>query len=334
MPDELVFSVQASRAVAALPITLAEAGLTERAHLQEWVMAHPAIIGEGVLVITSEFDLFESPAGPERDRLDILGLDRSGRLVLAELKRDLATDTVEMQAIKYAARVSRFTPEVLVSHHAEFLRRRGAALSDQEAMALLVEHVGGELDADLFRQPRIVLIASAFPYRVTSTVVWLNEMGLDMTLVRVQAYRTEQEIVITASQLYPTPTVEDFTIAPVRASTRRQPAGDYPVIPWNHDDLVLFAGVVTNRTVLAAMELCSTRPDEWISLRDIEAAAGSTFGEARAGLAGLSALAKRQFGRSNKPFTDSWAAGGDPNMYYRMESSLAEDWRSIVDAPL
>jgi hypothetical protein len=53
--------------------------------------------------------------------LDVLGLDRSGRLVVAELKRDRAPDTVEMQAIKYAAMASRFTPDVVASQYAAFL---------------------------------------------------------------------------------------------------------------------------------------------------------------------------------------------------------------------
>mgnify|MGYP001405807123 FL=1 len=54
--DELVFRVQDSVAQPARPITLAEAGLRERQHLQEWVLANPEMLGEGVLIITSEFD--------------------------------------------------------------------------------------------------------------------------------------------------------------------------------------------------------------------------------------------------------------------------------------
>ena len=95
------------------PITLAAAGLRERAHLQEWVIANPEILGEGMLVITSEFDRWVSQAGKDPDRLDVLGLETSGRLVVAELKRDTAPESVSLQAINYAARASRFTPELL-----------------------------------------------------------------------------------------------------------------------------------------------------------------------------------------------------------------------------
>lgn len=132
--DELVLTVEGANAIPATPIALSEAGLTERAHLQEWVLAHPEMMGDGILVVTSEFDAWRSASQYERDRLDVLGLDRRGRLVVAELKRDRATDTVEMQAIKYAAMSSRFTPEVVVSHYAEFRRRRGQALSDEDAL--------------------------------------------------------------------------------------------------------------------------------------------------------------------------------------------------------
>ena len=54
--EEVVFSVSGSTAVSASVITLTEAGLREREHLQEWVLAHPEIIGPDVMVVTFEFD--------------------------------------------------------------------------------------------------------------------------------------------------------------------------------------------------------------------------------------------------------------------------------------
>ncbi len=52
------------------------------------------------MVVSSEYDGFESSAGtPIYDRLDVLAIDRSGRLVIAELKRDRAQSTVTMHAL-------------------------------------------------------------------------------------------------------------------------------------------------------------------------------------------------------------------------------------------
>lgn len=222
MSSELVFTVEGSRATPARPISLADAGLRERSDLQEWVIEHPAILGPDVMIVTLEFDQWWAASGDrERDRLDVLGLGRDGRIVVAELKRDRAPDTVQMQAIKYAAMASRFTEETLVQQLVRFRSRTGEAVDDDAARQLLNAHVGGELDSELLRKPRIVLVAGSFPPVVTASAVWLTEMGLDLTMQRVQAYSVhEDRIVITVSQLFPVPDVEDFTVSPQRAQAQ------------------------------------------------------------------------------------------------------------------
>jgi hypothetical protein len=170
---ELVFTAHPGRADLARPVTLAEAGLKERADLQEWIRAHPQVLGSGVRIVTSEFDRWMSSGGVHADRLDLLGLAEDGRLVLAELKRDAAPDTVEMQAIKYAAFASRFGSATLAAWHGEYLRRTvDASVTDEDSLARLEEHCGG-LDPDLLESPRIVLVAGSFPEPVTASVVWL-----------------------------------------------------------------------------------------------------------------------------------------------------------------
>lgn len=218
MATERVFTVEGETATPAVPISLAEAGLRERDDLQEWVISHPEILGPDVLVITFEFDRWRSSSGDrERDRLDVLGIDAEGRIVVAELKRDKAPETVEMQAIKYAALASRFTEDDLVEQYARSLRARGSAVEDEEARELLIAHVG-ELDPEVLTEPRIVLVAGAFPPVVTSTVHWLNRMGVSITLQAVQAYRVYGDrTIVTVSQLYPLPEVEELLVSPQRA---------------------------------------------------------------------------------------------------------------------
>ncbi len=222
MAVERVFSVSGSKATPATPVSLAEAGLKERADLQEWVLAHPEILGPDVLVIGFEFDRWQAASGSRQlDRLDVLGLDTEGRLVVAELKRDRAPDTVEMQAIKYAAMASRFTEDVLVEQYIRFLSGPGPDLIDEDlARERLAAHAG-ELDPEQLRRPRIVLVAGAFPPPVTASVVWLTEMGLDITLQQVQAYKVaEDQLIVSVSRLFPIADVEEFTISPIRAEAK------------------------------------------------------------------------------------------------------------------
>lgn len=84
----------------------------ERSHLQEWILANPKVLGPDVKIVASEFDRWQTATGaPVNDRLDIFGLDSEGRLVIVELKVDLAPYLLRMQAINYAAMASRLTPE-------------------------------------------------------------------------------------------------------------------------------------------------------------------------------------------------------------------------------
>lgn len=328
MSDELVFAIDGRHATAAEPITLADAGFKEREHLQEWVLANPQILGPGVLIVTSEFDRWESRTRTEKDRLDILGVDRTGRLVVVELKRDGAPDTVEMQAIKYAAMASRFDLDVLADAHAAFARKTGRQPGTSEESAELLEsHTEYRLTPETLRTPRIVLIAGSFPASVTATTVWLTEMGLDITLIRVQAYRTANEVVVTASQHYPPPDVEEFTVAPTRAA--RKPRSDAPPeVPWTADDYAKAAEIMVNQTALAALELCSQQPGVWIPFEEVIAASGREPAQARGDTGGLTFWLRKYFERSNPPYETEWAAGGKQQSYYRMTAAQAELWRA------
>lgn len=120
-------------------------------------------------------------------------------------------------------------------------------------------------------------------------------MGLDISLVRVQAYHAQNDVVVAVSQIFPIPDVEEFIVAPIRASARRARHADYPEIPWDEEALAGFAPAASNPTVLAAMTLCSADPGGLVSIRDLEAAAGRTPHQVRADLAGLTMMVKHRF---------------------------------------
>lgn len=223
MAGELVFTVADAVATPASQITLADAGFEERQHLQEWVISHPEVLGEGVMIVTFEMGRWLGGGAPVADRLDVLGLDVSGQLVVVELKRDQAPDTTEMQAIKYAAFASQYTVELLAQHHAKYLSEKtGSTVSPEDAEALLLAHAE-DLSDESVQEPRIVLIAGGFPPVVTASALYLRRVGLDITLIGYQAYETaSDEIVLTVSQLIPLPDEEEFTVVPRPVERRRE----------------------------------------------------------------------------------------------------------------
>jgi hypothetical protein len=206
---EVSFQVDlASGEVAPLPTTgLAAIGLSERRDLQQWISQYPEVVDRDLVLVTSEFDWFSIGEKRVSDRLDLLFVDSDGRPVVAELKRDRASDTVDMQALKYGAYCSTLTVEELVEEYARF---HGVSLED--ARPILLEHApslsSGELGA-----VRIRLVAGSFGPSVTSVVLWLRDVGLDIGCVQVSVRKpTEGVAVITARQLLPLPSAEEYVV--------------------------------------------------------------------------------------------------------------------------
>ncbi|HST82800.1 MAG TPA: hypothetical protein VLL08_13785, partial [Kineosporiaceae bacterium] len=157
--------------------------LTETHDLERWVVDNPDILGDRVMIVTTQFDRWESTGGDTaRERLDILALDGSGQLIVVELKRG-SDRQVHLQAMTYAALVASFTKQTLAQAHLAYLRRPAPEISgittDEEALNRLTAHVeAGDdpWDNDLLTQPKIVLIAEDFPAQVLTTVQWLTAL--------------------------------------------------------------------------------------------------------------------------------------------------------------
>lgn len=221
MSEEQLYIVDGSAVAPARRVSLSEAGLREREHLQEWVLAHPEILGDEGRIVTFEFDRWVTGSGQLTwERLDVLALDRTGGLVLAELKRDRAPDAVMVQALNYAAMASRFTLDELVEAYAS---HRGEA--DTEQLLEELRDWAPNLSDESLSPPRVVLVAEDFGPVLTNTAMFLIEQGLDLRLVRLQLYELGDTLAITTSQVLPVPEAEEFMVrprstAPTQRSTR------------------------------------------------------------------------------------------------------------------
>lgn len=198
-----------SRSVVAMqPITLASAGLRERQDLQRWVTEHPEMIAPDLLLVTTEFDRWAIRDQKVADRLDALFLDATGSPLVAELKRDRAEDTVELQALKYAAYCAQLTLDELAEEYAAYHDVAG-----DEARQALLDHAPMVEEAGL-QAIKIRLVAGEFGPSVTSVVLWLRDYGVDIGCVEVAVRQVPgaSEAVISSRQLLPLPEAEDYLV--------------------------------------------------------------------------------------------------------------------------
>ncbi len=175
---------------------------------------------------------------------------------------------------------------------------------------------------------RIVIVAGDFSPKVTSAAVWLSERGIDISLTRVQAYEMPEGYIITVSQVWPTPAAEDFVVAPTRVATAAA-AQAGPVVEWTQDDLEALVALKVSQTILVTVDICSSRPDEFVGGDEIRSVTGRAAGSQNGDFGGFGATLKYKFGRSNPPFSLKYGAGGTDQQYYSVDQSIASMWREM-----
>jgi hypothetical protein len=194
---------------------MSDLGWRERADLQSWIQAHPDFLGSGLLLITEEFADWEGAAGRVGDRLDLLFLDEDGRLVVVELKRGLAPDRTESQALVYAAYCDQLTTTDVVEQYAKF-----HTVDPGAARERIIDHAP-VLAEDQPGKVRVRLVAEDFPSSVTSTVLFLRELGsggpesakLDIGCTKLTAYALpDGSHILSAQPLIPIPETEDYLV--------------------------------------------------------------------------------------------------------------------------
>ncbi|MGN6256848.1 MAG: hypothetical protein ACTHN3_03730 [Solirubrobacterales bacterium] len=203
----LSIDLETRKATELVEVELSEIGIKERQDLQRWVEDHPEMIGGDLLLITTEFNRWELKQEKVADRLDVLFLDSDGHPLVAELKRGEAGDTTELQALKYAAYCSSLTSDELAE---EFAAYHGTTV--EEAHEVIVEHAPS-LDDGEPGAVRVQLLAGRFGPAVTTVVLWLNDLGLDIGCVEIRVRKlSDDKAVLVSRQILPPPDAADFLV--------------------------------------------------------------------------------------------------------------------------
>lgn len=193
---------------AVAPSQFAALGVKEREHLQRALQDKIEVIAPGTMVLTEEFGYWEDA----KRRIDLLCVDKDRQLVVVELKRTDNGGHLELQALRYAAMVSAMTFQQAVAAHAAYLAKKG--LESDAAEARIREFLDApEGPVILSNKVRIVLAAADFSREITTTVLWLNNQGLDVTCVRLQPLRVGDHFVIDVQQVLPLPEAQAYQVA-------------------------------------------------------------------------------------------------------------------------
>lgn len=187
--------------------SFAAEGIQERDDLQRLLRERIEVICPDTFVLTEEFCEWHD----SYRRIDQLGLDRDANLVVIELKRTADGGHIELQALRYAAMVSTMTLDKAIDVHGLYLSRLGRPGDAREA---ILGFLGwDQLDENAFAQDvRIVLVSSAFHPEITTTVLWLNQRGLDIRCVRLRPYKLDGRLLLDVQPIIPLPEAEEYQV--------------------------------------------------------------------------------------------------------------------------
>ena len=184
------------------------AKIKEREDLQRLLRDQPEVLEEGLFILSEEYgDWVESSR-----RIDLLALDAKRRLVVIELKRSDDDSMMDLQAVRYAALVANMTLAQAIEAHRHYLDIRGIRENPEFRV---LNHLGGD-DENIHidsAKPRIILASANFSKELTTSVLWLNDVGLDVTCVKLQPCKMDDStIFVDSSQVIPMPEAADYMI--------------------------------------------------------------------------------------------------------------------------
>jgi hypothetical protein len=182
-------------------------GILERQHLQAALKHQIDVVAPNCLVISEEFSEW---SGLQR-RIDLLAIDKSGNLVVIELKRTETGEHMELQALRYAAMVSTLTFERAIDIYKKYLNSVESELNAENS---LLEFLGWDAPQkqDFATDVRIILVSSDFSKELTTSVMWLNERDIDIRCVRVIPHKYQNQILIDVQQIIPLPEAESYQV--------------------------------------------------------------------------------------------------------------------------
>jgi len=112
------------------PSRLTPSAVAAERDLETWIENDPALVAEGLRIVARQLQV-------EGGRLDLLGVDPRGRLVLVEIKRGTLYRETVAQALDYASSIASMPIETLRDAIKMYVEKDGRSLADPQIAGVL-----------------------------------------------------------------------------------------------------------------------------------------------------------------------------------------------------
>ena len=211
-----IYSIQNGVAEALETTSFQREGLLERRDIQKILRDSINVLLPNAMVLSEEFGDWED----SKRRIDLLCLKKNANIVVVELKRTEDGGHMDLQAIRYAAMISKMRFQQAVAAHQTYLTQRNISGDAQQIILNFLEW--DEPLAEKFSPEVSIILASAeFSKELTTSVMWLNEFDLDITCIRLRPYKMQDKLLLNVEQIIPIPEASEYQVS-IREKDREE----------------------------------------------------------------------------------------------------------------
>ncbi len=165
--------------------TMIETGRKETEDLEKWIKNNPSILGQDILIIGEQVPT-------KSGSIDLLGIDKSGNLIIIELKRDMLPRDALAQAIDYASDVSSWNVDKI---NEVCIKYTGQELEDY--LNEKFEGVNLE-DLRINENQRILLVGFSVEESLQRMIEWLSNnynVGINAIILKYIKTKNGEEFI-------------------------------------------------------------------------------------------------------------------------------------------
>ncbi len=186
---------------------------------EEMPVLDEGIFGEELLFLSNQKNT------DEKKRADIVALDKQGRAVIIELKKDEGKLGVETQALQYLSSFSNY-------RGSDFLKK----FDSLENITLVENFIDNDVSVDdINNKSRIILMARYFDPALFSMGKWLADQGVSVRCISYTPIKIESQEFIDFSTVFDQLS-SDFQYKLIFSNDTREPSNYWHNIAGNNQD--------------------------------------------------------------------------------------------------